>query len=170
MHSIFDIGAAPANEDCAQLGQLDDFERLNRLEVDAYRAAIQARFGMPPEGCALVRVRNPHDFGVYLTLGLKVWSCAADRPEVAAYLEAVENGLGSWVEAGFTAPVRYEGDAPTADRRASIDEVVLGALMTIRPDPSGRFPIPDFAILHGNLAQAYPDCAELARARIASLA
>jgi len=40
MSDIIDLGGAPANEDCAQLGHTPDFERLNRLEVAAYRAAM----------------------------------------------------------------------------------------------------------------------------------
>ena len=72
MHDIIDLGGAPANEACAQLGHTPDFARLNRLEVRAYAIAIQARFGPPPEGCALVTVTNHHDFGTYSTLGLKV--------------------------------------------------------------------------------------------------
>ena len=39
-----DIGGAPANVVCAQLGRTPDFERTNRLEVAAYKAAIIARF------------------------------------------------------------------------------------------------------------------------------
>ena len=31
MSDIIDLGGAPANEDCAQLGHTPDFERLNRL-------------------------------------------------------------------------------------------------------------------------------------------
>ncbi len=38
MSDIIDLGGAPANEDCAQLGHTPDFERLNRLEVATYRA------------------------------------------------------------------------------------------------------------------------------------
>lgn len=163
MSDIIDLGGAPANEDCAQLGHTPDFERLNRLEVATYRAAIIARLGPPPEGCALVTLTNRHDFGVYYTLGLKIDAGAVRRdPEVAAFAEAAEGGLGSWIEAGFAAPVRYDdGEAPNVDR-ASIDDIVTGALMATRPYPDGRFAIPDFEILHRNLAAAYPHSAEAA--------
>jgi hypothetical protein len=88
MSDIIDLGGAPANEDCAQLGHTPDFERLNRLEVAAYRAAIIGRFGPPPDGCTLVSVTNRHDFGVYYSLGLKVDAAAYRRnPAVAAYTE-----------------------------------------------------------------------------------
>src|SRR3546814_17387587 len=44
--------------------------------------------------------------------------------------------------------------------RDRIDDIVTGALIATRPDPSGRFPVPDFEILHRNLAAAYPASAE----------
>ena len=169
MFSIFDIGAAPANEDCAQIGHTPDFDACNRLEVESYRAAIQARFGPPPEGCALVAIGNAHDFGRYLTLGLKVWRFAQDRAEVAAYVETAENGLSTWIEAGFTAPIRYAPGGDVLERRAGLEEIVIGALMTTRPTSGGQFPIPDFAHLHANIAAAYPACAAQARARLAAL-
>lgn len=164
MSDIIDLGGAPANEDCAQLGHTPDFERLNRLEVATYRAAIIARFGPPPDGCVLLILTNRHDFGTYYTLGLKVDAGAARRdPAVGAYAETVENGLGSWIEAGFAAPVRYDdGEAPKAER-SSIDDIVMGALLATRPGPDGHFPVADFAILHRNLAAAYPRSAEAAQ-------
>ena len=164
MSNIIDLGGAPANEDCAQLGHTPDFDRLNRLEVAAYRAAIIARFGAPPDGCSLVTLTNRHDFGVYYTLGLKIDAGAARRdPAVSAFAEAAQEGLASWIEAGFAAPVRYDdGEVPKADR-ASVDDIVTGALLTTRPGPDGRFPIPDFETLHRNLAAAFPRSAEAAQ-------
>src|SRR3546814_21168986 len=50
MSNIIDLGGTPANEDCAQIGHTPDFERLNRLEVATYRAAVIARCGPPPDG------------------------------------------------------------------------------------------------------------------------
>ena len=164
MSDIIDLGGAPANEDCAQLGHTPDFERLNRLEVATYRAGLIARFGPPPDGCALITLTNAHDFGVYYTLGLKVDAGAARRDHaVAAFAENVQDGLATWIEAGFAPPVRYDdGEAPKADR-ASIDDIVMGALLATRPGPDGRFAIPDFEILHRNLAAAYPRSAEAAQ-------
>mgnify|MGYP000999456394 CR=1 FL=1 len=43
MPHIFDLGGAPANEECAQLGQTIDFEAANTLEVMTYKLAIIAR-------------------------------------------------------------------------------------------------------------------------------
>lgn len=107
---------------------------------------------------------NRHDFGTYYTLGLKVWEVARNET-VDAYVAEVEDGLGSWIEAGFTAPVRYDdGHSATAPRR--LDEVILGAMMTTRPAADGSFPVADFELLNGNLTAAYPQIAAEAKARL----
>ncbi|WP_328281984.1 hypothetical protein [Sphingobium sp.] len=164
MSDTIDLGGAPANEDCAQLGHTPDFERLNRLEVATYRAALVALHGSPPQGCALVTLTNRHDFGVYYTLGLTVDAGAARRePTVAAFAEAVQEGLGSWIESGFAPPVRYDDGGPPKVDRTSIDDIVTGALLATRPNADGAFAVPDFEILHRNLTIAYPRSAEAAR-------
>ncbi|VXD04382.1 conserved hypothetical protein [Sphingomonas sp. T1] len=163
MSHIFDLGGAPANEECAQLGQTIDFDVANTLEVMTYKLAIIARHGMPPEGCKLIVHNNRHDFGCYRTLALRIED--EDSEAVAAYAQAVEEGLGSWIEAGFTPPVTYAGKVATIER-AEHAELVIGALLTTRPNPDGTFPVADFAILHGNLAAAFPEQAEAARQRL----
>ena len=45
MPDIIDLGGAPAEEDCAQLGRTPDFEAVNAYEVFAYKLAIIARYG-----------------------------------------------------------------------------------------------------------------------------
>ena len=163
MSHIIDIGGAAANEECAQLGQTIDFEAANLAEVTAYKLAIIARHGMPPEGCKLIVHNNRNDFGLYRTLALRVDD--EESEAVEAYAEAVEPGLGSWVEAGFTAPVTYTGKNATIERSEHA-ELVIGALLTTRPNPNGTFPLADFAILHGHLAAAFPEQAEAARQRL----
>lgn len=164
MSYIIDIGGAPANEDCAQLGQTRDFDTVNTFEVFAYKLAIIARHGMPPEGCKLTAHANHHDFGTYCTLALKIED--EDDEAVQAYAEAVEEGLGSWVEAGFAPPVAYDGSVATIGR-TDPSELVIGALLTTRPNPDGTFAVKDFATLHANLAAAFPQQAEAARQRLA---
>ena len=159
MHLTIDIGGAPANEDCAQLGQTPDFDRLNRLEIKAYAVAMQARFGPPPEGCAFVTITNRHDFGTYHTLGLKVLDDHRADPAVVQYVEDTEDGLDSWLEAGLAPPIEYE-DGHARRVRSDVAAIVRGALSTTRPAPDGTFAIPDFAILHGNLCRAFPEVAE----------
>lgn len=164
MSYIIDIGGAPANEDCAQVRKTPDFETVNRFEVLAYKLAIIARHGTPPEGCRLTTHANRHDFGTYRTLALQI--DAEDDAAVQTYAEAVEEGLGSWLEAGFSPPVAYEGSVASIDR-SDPSELVIGALLTTRPNPDGTFAIPAFKVLHGNLAAAFPDQAEIARQRLA---
>lgn len=166
MRKVIDIGAAPAKADCAQVGQTRDYATINRLEVRLYAAAIQARFGVPPAGCALKPLLNHHDFGNYLTLALEVDTAAHTDHSVDAYIEAVENGLGFWLEAGFAPPIRYlaGGGATTDDR--SFDEIVMGALRTTRPDDAGQWPVADFQTLHTNLAAAFPALADAVRAQM----
>ncbi|TCM02169.1 hypothetical protein [Sphingomonas sp. PP-CC-3G-468] len=163
MFHIIDIGGAPANEECAQLGQTIDFEAANTHEVMAYKLAIIARHGMPPEGCKLIVHTNRHDFGIYRTLALKVED--EENEAVEAYAEAVNEGLGSWNEAGFTAPVTYTGHVAKIER-SDHTELVIGALLTTRPNADGTFPIDDFGILHGHLEAAFPEQADTARQRL----
>lgn len=165
MSNIIDLGGAPANEDCAQLGQTPDFDTANAHEVFAYKLAIIARFGEPPAGCRLKPLANRHDFGTYRTLSLRIDD--EEDEKVAAYVDAVEDGLGSWLEAGFSPPITYEGSVATI-HQLDVTELLIGALQTTRPNPDGRFPIPDFEVLHTNLASAFPEEAALARARWAA--
>jgi hypothetical protein len=165
MSYIIDIGGAPANEDCAQLGQTPNFETVNTFEVFAYKLAIIACHGMPPAGCKLGPHTNRHDFGVYRTLALHI--DREDDDAVQAYAEAVEEGLGSWIEAGFTPPVIYAGPVATIERPDHV-ELVIAALLTTRPNPDGTFPIAAFATLHGNLAAAFPQQAYTARQRLSA--
>src|SRR3546814_5103261 len=106
-------------------------------------------FRSPPDGCALISITNRHDFGIYRTLGLRIDAGAFRRdPPVAAYAEAVQDGLGSWVEAGFATPVRYDDGRAPAVERDRIEDLVTGALIATRPAPTGRFPDPDFENSH----------------------
>ena len=163
MPYFLDLGAGPAEEDCAQLGQTPDFDTLNRLEIEAYKCARIARYGTPPRGCRLAGLSNRHDFGRYVTLVLHIENELDEA--VAAYAERVEEGLATWVEAGFTAPVIYNGQCPTVARHDP-SEIIIGALTTTRPGPDGQFPVADFATLHGNLVAAFPAEAAIAAARL----
>src|SRR3546814_17399075 len=86
MSNIIDLGGTPANEDCAQIGHTPDFERLNRLEVATYRAAVIARCSPPPDGCALISITNRHAYGIYHPLGLRKIGRAACRERVCKYV------------------------------------------------------------------------------------
>lgn len=167
MPYFIDLGAGPAEEPCAQLGQTPDFDRLNRLEIEAYKCALIARYGAPPSGCRLAGLSNRHDFGRYVTLVLHIENELDEA--VAAHAEKVEEGLATWLEAGFHPPVCYDAECPTADRYDP-SEIIIGTLMTTRPNPDGQFPLADFATLHGNLSDAFPAEAATAAARLAAAA
>lgn len=149
-----DIGGAPAHAQCAQLGQTENFDSVNRLEVRFYEAALIARFGLPPDGCAFEARENRHDFGVYRTLTLRI-DDEADAA-VTAYAAAIAEGLGYWTEAGFAPPIQYALSGGSTTFGRSFDDIIRGAMMTTRPSEDGRFPVPEFATLHGNLKAVYP--------------
>ena len=166
MSYFVEIGAAPANAECAQLGQTRDFERINSLEVKLYAAALQARYGVPPAGCALKSVVNRHDFGNYLTLAVRVDEQVDGSPSVRQYLDRVEDGLASWIEAGFGPPIEYQHDGIASTGGRTFEDIVMGALRTTRPDPSGVFPLADFEVLHTNLTMAFPTLAAEVRQQL----
>ena len=163
MPIIIDIGVAPGCEDCAQLGITPDFSAANRLEVLAYRAAIIAVHGAPPEGCRLEPTSNHHDFGTYCSLTLIITDEAPVGP-AHAYAAAVESGLGHWTEAAMAPPITYRDSIARWHKRTASD-VVFGVLMSTRPDNDGRFAIEAFATIHANLSTAY----EAEAARFAAL-
>lgn len=163
MPYFVDLGGAPANEDCAQLGQTPGFDDVNAYEVDVYRVGIIARFGPPPPGCRLAALANRHDFGTDRTLVLRIENELEDA--VRAYADQVEEGLGSRLEAGITPPVSYKGSIATIARRDQV-ELVIGALQTTRPDANGSFPVAEFAVLQRHLSKAFPAEAATARARL----
>jgi len=152
-----EIGAAPINEECAQLGQTKDFEAINRLEVRLYRAAIIARYGVPPEAVTLRAKANAHDFGTYRELVAEVSDGAQDDPAVADYVAQVEDGLFSWLCAGFAPPIRYKPGGIADSGGRTFDQIVAGAMMTTRPKPDGSFFPPDNKTLHDNLCTGFPE-------------
>ena len=131
-----------------------------------YAAAIQAMFGVPPQGCLLKPVHNGHDFGNYLTLALKIEAERENDPAVVAYSEAVEDGLGSWLEAGFGPPIRYLADKSATTEGRDFEDIVMGALRTTRADQGGGWARPDLEHLNTNLAAEFPTLAEAVRQQL----
>ena len=62
-----DIGSAPPEEDCAQLGSRDYVKRA-RPECIRFIDLIRKVVGPEPEGASLQVKSNPHDFGTYLSV------------------------------------------------------------------------------------------------------
>lgn len=103
----FEIGVAPHLADCAQLGHTRDYDRINRLETEVYRAALIARFGPPPEAARLFIGDTRHDFGVYREVKI---SYDPSNPEATGYATEVGDGLAHWSDGCFTPPVAYARD------------------------------------------------------------
>ncbi|MGF7156206.1 hypothetical protein [Novosphingobium gossypii] len=156
MTRVFQIGPAPLEEACAQLGCTPDFEDCNRLELTVYRAALIAKHGLPPEGVEIAARANRHDFGTYRELVAVIDARAQERPEAIAYVEAVQEGLRSWISAGFTAPITYNARAAPSDERRTAEDIVASAMMITRPAPGGTFFPSENETLHRNLLEAFP--------------
>lgn len=58
------LGESPCEEDCAQVGSPNYYERAMR-ELRAYRAQLIRQHGEPPAGARYKITRNGHDFGDY---------------------------------------------------------------------------------------------------------
>ena len=95
------IGPVPYDEACAQLGSTPDFAEVARAECHAYRAALIAHYGCPPEGAELRIIGSPHDFGTYYEVYV-VYDAEIDT--ALDYALIVEQGLARWEDAGFPAP------------------------------------------------------------------
>ncbi|MGB3722342.1 MAG: hypothetical protein WA979_05920 [Pacificimonas sp.] len=158
MLEIIDLGSGPSEEPCAALGVTPQFERLNRFELDVYEAALIAVYGPPPSRTKFRKREHRHDFGIYTHLELRVDDLGGSA---LAYAKAVGRGLRTWIQAGFTAPVDYFGgeNRPEVHFDGKIESAVASTLMSARPNPDGRFPIPAFAEITANLTAAYPTVA-----------
>lgn len=67
-NAVVDLGVTtPANEDCAQVGTADYYDRARR-EGRALIDFIRRTIGPEPDGARLTMKSHPHDFGDYLTV------------------------------------------------------------------------------------------------------
>ena len=62
MVETIEIGSAPCDEQCAQVGESNYPER-SRAECRAFINQIKRVMGEPPEGVGLFIKSNAHDFG-----------------------------------------------------------------------------------------------------------
>ncbi|WP_454887943.1 hypothetical protein [Sphingomonas oryzagri] len=154
------LGPVPSEEACAQLGVTFRYHETARLEALCHRAALIARYGPPPAGFAMRALSNQHDFGTYIDL-VAVFD---QSDEVHRdYLLRVEQGLSTWIDAGFLPPILYD------DRSQSVEatytdhfHAALRVIVTLerqRIDGHGS-PVEASAIAH--LRAEYPAQAEQA--------
>lgn len=146
MTRTYILGACPAEEDTAQLGRTPDFERLNRLEVACYQAALIARYGPPPAGAHFVPLGCNHDFGHYTELALRF---DPEDEAASAYATIVDAGLGRWIHAGFTAPVEYPYSAAPIIHHTDLAAALRSAISIMRP------PFPEGWCMIANLRAYY---------------
>ncbi|OYZ30446.1 MAG: hypothetical protein B7Y31_12760, partial [Novosphingobium sp. 16-62-11] len=141
----------------------------SRQEALAYRVALTAALGLPPEGYAFEVVDNLHDFGTYSTVRLRCPTDGAHYDE--AYEALAENGLAHWHEAMMPAPYDYAPDSTWTAicQHSPSREAIERALITSRPAADGTFALDLFARIHANLRAGYPDHAARADLRIASI-
>lgn len=64
MRDWLEIGASPADEDCAQIGS-DDYPEKSRLECRVFANQLRRVFGDPPSGAEIGVKAFRHDFGTY---------------------------------------------------------------------------------------------------------
>lgn len=166
MPDTIDLSGTPCEEECAQIGRYPEATNHSYHEAKAYRAALIAVHGLPPEGYTL-RVRaNPHDFGTYHTVELV---CPAEASlENCEYENAVEDGLSHWRQALMPAPYNHERSPPTAICAGSpSDEAIRRAIIASRPDHHGAFALDSFRDVHTRLRAAFPAQATAADITIA---
>lgn len=65
MRDYLDIGPAPCNESCQQVGMPSFDAAKERAELEAFRSQIRRVLGAEPEGAQLSIKAFPHDFGTY---------------------------------------------------------------------------------------------------------
>ena len=155
-----DLGGAPWNEDCAQIGHTPNFDLVNTAEAMLYRAALIGVAGSPPAGISLRIKANAHDFGTYRTVEASV-DDERDDGSHASYLETLEIGIAFWHQAGF-APPEF-GQLTASNQLAGfVVDAVASALRITRPGSTGAFFPESSGSLHRNLTAAFPEAAQRA--------
>lgn len=107
------LGPVPAEKPCAQLGRTRAFDRFKLLKARVHRAALIARLGPPPPGASLRAESSEHDFGRCYGL---VARYDGDDPTASAWAAALDCGLARWLDAGFLAPVPYDGEVQVREQ------------------------------------------------------
>ena len=84
------LGAAPANEPCAQVG-VDGYREIARHEckrhIEVLRAFYIAQRGAIPDGLTFKLKSNQHDFGDYLDVIVEFDETDCDALEAALWLD-----------------------------------------------------------------------------------
>lgn len=155
-----DLGGAPTNEGCAQIGHTPNFDLVNTAEAMLYKAALIAVAGLPPAGISLRIKANAHDFGTYRTVEASIDNDKDDGGH-ASHLETLEIGIAFWHQAGF-APPEF-GQLTASNQLAGfVVDAVASALRITRSNSTGAFFPESSGSLHRNLTAPFPEAAQRA--------
>ena len=96
MRDTIEIGSAPCDEDCAQVGSPNYRDRAG-AECTAFIGQIRRVFGPEPSGARLKVQSFPHDFGTYYEV---VVQYETENEEAAAYaMVCCDRAPNQWDEA-----------------------------------------------------------------------
>jgi len=98
MKDYLEIGQAPCDEECAQVGD-PNYQEKALQEAERYIELIRAKLGPEPDGARLRIKSFPHDYGNYYEV---VVAYDDEYPESVEYAFNVEANL----------PTNWEGDLP----------------------------------------------------------
>lgn len=161
-HWTLDLGGAPWNEDCAQIGHTPNFDLVNTAQATLYRAALIAVAGPVPAGISLRIKANAHDFGTYRTVEASI-DDEQDDGSHTGYLDILETGIAFWHQAGFAPP--DFGKLTASDQLAAfVMDAVASALRITRPSSTGAFFPASSGPIHRHLCAAFPEAAQSALA------
>jgi hypothetical protein len=96
------LGSAPAEEECAQVGD-PNYPEASKVECRAFIQAIKRVCGEPPDGAVLRVKSQTHDFGQYREVCVEF---DGDNQAAVEYADKCErHAPGTWAEAGMVPPV-----------------------------------------------------------------
>jgi hypothetical protein len=97
---VITIGPGPHEENVAQIGFDPEFTQKNIAECKAFKEQIVRAYGEPPEGASLRTIRNPHEFGTYREVAVRVDEFGGTQAWDYAYAVEgdVDGKLVSWDE------------------------------------------------------------------------
>lgn len=87
MRNYFSLGPTPSDEDCAQVG-LEDYYEKARPECKRFIELLRLVFGPEPPGAQLAVKSFPHDFGSYYEV---ICYFDTDIPESVAYAHRLDD-------------------------------------------------------------------------------
>ena len=96
-HDYLDLGSAPADEHCAQVGVDENYAVVARRECRALIHQFQRICGDPPANAFFRIHNNLHDFGTYLSVTIHF--DADDEDAVAYAYRCDDESPSEWDEA-----------------------------------------------------------------------